>query len=62
MVSYKELFEKTKEQLKELESNSIDLRGQKVLSFAIDKWTVSVDNKHIILEKYPDIQVIKLEF
>ena len=51
MVSYKELYEKTKKQLRELESNSIDLRDQKILSFKKDKWGISMDDKHIILEK-----------
>ena len=51
MVSYKELYMKTKKQLRELESNSIDLRGKPTLVFEKGKWGISMDEKHIILEK-----------
>lgn len=51
MVSYKELYEKTKKQLRELESNSIDLRNKKTLTFDLEKWIVSKDGYYIYLEK-----------
>jgi len=52
VVSYRELYMKTRKQLMELESNSIDLRGKPTLVFEKDKWSVSMDDKHIILSKH----------
>jgi hypothetical protein len=51
MVSYKEMYLEKKRQLEELESNSIDLRTTKILTFERGKWGISSDEKNIILEK-----------
>lgn len=51
MVSYKEMYLEKKRQLEELESNSIDLRTTKILTFKRNKWGISSDEKNIILEK-----------
>ncbi len=53
MVSYKEMYLEKKRQLKELESNSIDLRTTKILTFERGKWRIMyTDEKNIILERF----------
>ena len=55
MVSYKELYLKTKKLLKELESNCIDLRDYQepghVLAFDKEKWCLINDINFVIVDR-----------
>lgn len=61
MASYKELYLKEKEQLKELQSNCIDLRDHQepghVLAFDKEKWDLISDNNFIIIDRKTSTKV-----
>jgi len=53
MVSYKELYLKTKKQLEELQSNSIDTRKLKMgnpIVFSKERYEINPDDNYILIE------------